>query len=139
MKRYLKLFAYSYAIISFFVFMLALGVNRYFEIALPLRVLFFGTVFISLLVALSIVVFRKTWGNGVLNVLIGYMVIFPVPFVLRAMFGTYLFQRSIAIYVLGFIYAALYSLVVLYASIKNKKTEAKLNSLLKDKQIDIEE
>lgn len=139
MKRYLKLFAYSYTIISFFVFMLAFGVNRYFEIALPLRVIFFGAVFISLLVALSIVVFRKTWGNGVLNVLIGYIVIFPVPFVLRAMFGTYLFQRSIAIYVLGLIYAVLYSLVVLYASIKNKKTEEKLNSLLKDKQIDIEE
>jgi len=119
--------------------MLALGINRYFEIALPLRALFFGAVFISLLVALSILVFKKTWGNGVLNVLVGYLVIFPVPFVLRAMFGTYLFQRSIAIYVLGFIYAALYSLVVLYASIKNKKTEEKLNSLLKDKQIDIEE
>jgi len=139
MKRYLKLFAYSYTIISFFVCMLALGINRYFEIALPLRALFFGAVFISLLVALSILVFKKTWGNGVLNVLVGYLVIFPVPFVLRAMFGTYLFQRSIAIYVLGFIYAALYSLVVLYASIKNKKTEEKLNSLLKDKQIDIEE
>jgi len=101
--------------------------------------LFFGSVIISLLIACSIIVFKKTWGNGVLNVIIGYVIIFPVPFVLRTMFGTYLFRRSIAIYILGLIYAVLYSLVILYGSIKNKKTEEKLNELLKEKQTDKEE
>jgi phosphotransferase system glucose/maltose/N-acetylglucosamine-specific IIC component len=139
MKRYFKLYAYSYAIVSFLVFILALGVNRYFEIMLPLRALFFGSVIISLLIACSIVIFKKTWGNGVLNVIVGYVIISPVPFVLRAMFGTYLFRTSVAIYILGLIYAVLYSLVILYGSIKNKKTEEKLNALLKEKQTDKEE
>ncbi|HBG32839.1 MAG TPA: hypothetical protein DEG42_02545 [Acholeplasmataceae bacterium] len=139
MKKYLKLYAYSYAIVSLIVFILALGINRYFEIALPLRALFIGGIIISLLIALSILIFKKTWGNGVLNVIVGYIIISPVPFVLRLMFGTYLFRTSVAIYILGFIYAVLYSLVILYGSIKNKKTEDKLNALLKDKQIDKEE
>ena len=139
MKKYLKLYAYSYAIVSLIVFILALGINRYFEIALPLRALFIGGIIISLLIALSILIFKKTWGNGVLNVIVGYIIISPVPFVLRLMFGTYLFRRSVAIYILGFIYAVLYSLVILYGSVKNKKTEDKLNALLKDKQIDKEE
>ena len=139
MKKYLKLYAYSYAIVSLIVFILALGINRYFEIALPLRALFIGGIIISLLIALSILIFKKTWGNGVLNVIVGYIIISPVPFVLRLMFGTYLFRTSVAIYILGFIYAVLYSLVILYGSVKNKKTEDKLNALLKDKQIDKEE
>ena len=92
MKKYLKLYAYSYAIVSLIVFILALGINRYFEIALPLRALFIGTIIISLLIALSILIFKKTWGNGVLNVIVGYIIISPVPFVLRLMFGTYLFK-----------------------------------------------
>jgi phosphotransferase system glucose/maltose/N-acetylglucosamine-specific IIC component len=139
MKKYLKLYAYSYAIVSLIVFILALGINRYFEIALPLRALFIGGIIISLLIALSILIFKKTWGNGVLNVIVGYIIISPVPFVLRLMFGIYLFRTSVAIYILGFIYAVLYSLVILYGSIKNKKTEDKLNALLKDKQINKEE
>ena len=139
MKKYLKLYAYSYAIVSLIVFILALGINRYFEIALPLRALFIGGIIISLLIALAILIFKKTWGNGVLNVIVGYIIISPVPFVLRLMFGTYLFRTSVAIYILGFIYAVLYSLVILYGSIKNKKTEDKLNALLKDKQINKEE
>jgi phosphotransferase system glucose/maltose/N-acetylglucosamine-specific IIC component len=139
MKKYLKLYAYSYAIVSLIVFILALGINRYFEIALPLRALFIGGIIISLLIALSIHIFKKTWGNGVLNVIVGYIIISPVPFVLRLMFGIYLFRTSVAIYILGFIYAVLYSLVILYGSIKNKKTEDKLNALLKDKQINKEE
>jgi len=94
---------------------------------------------ISMLIALSIVVFKKTWGNGVLNVIVGYIIISPVPFILRTMFGIYLFRTSIAIYILGLIYAVLYSLVILYGSIKNKKIEEKLNALLKDKQVTKEE
>jgi phosphotransferase system glucose/maltose/N-acetylglucosamine-specific IIC component len=135
MKKYLKLYAYSYAIVSFVICIFALGVNRYFEITLPLRALFFGSMLISMLIALSIVVFKKTWGNGVLNVIVGYIIISPVPFILRTMFGIYLFRTSIAIYILGLIYAVLYSLVILYGSIKNKKIEEKLNALLKDKQV----
>jgi len=139
MKKYLKLYAYSYAIVSFFIYIFALGVNRYFEITLPLRALFLGSMMISMLIALSIIVFKKTWGNGVLNVIVGYVIIFPVPFILRTMFGTYLFRRTIAIYILGLIYAVLYSLVILYGSIRNKKVEEKLNALLKDKQVSKED
>ncbi|MDO9628279.1 MAG: hypothetical protein Q7I99_00140 [Acholeplasmataceae bacterium] len=134
MKAYIKLYAYCYAIVSVVIFIFALFVNRRFEVTLPIRPLFWGSILISLLIALGINIFKKTWGNGVSNVIIGYLVMVPIPGILKVMFGNYIFQRSFAIYIFGLIYAILYSLVVLYASHKNKKMESKLNELLQERE-----
>jgi phosphotransferase system glucose/maltose/N-acetylglucosamine-specific IIC component len=50
------------------------------------------------------------------------------------MYGDYLFRRTYFIYLIGFVYALIYSLVILYTSRKNKITEEKLNELLKEKE-----
>lgn len=133
MKTYLKLYAYIYAIVSLLVFILALGIQRlYPDISLSIRTLFWGSIIISLLLALSIRVFKKTWGNGVLNVILGYLIILPAIYVIKTMYGTVLFRRTFVIYLLGLIYAVIYSFVILYASYRNKKEESKLNELIKD-------
>jgi phosphotransferase system glucose/maltose/N-acetylglucosamine-specific IIC component len=134
MKKFFKQYALIYAIASPLVFILALGIMRRHEVSLPIVVLFFGGIFISLLITSSIITFKKTWGNGVWNVIVGYLIMFPIPFILKRMYGDYLFRRPFAIYLLGLAYAIVYSLVILYASLKNKKNEDRLNELLQEKK-----
>lgn len=134
MKNYFKLYAYIYAIVSVVTFLLALAIMRIYDVTLQIRPLFWGSILISLLLALSIKVFKKTWGNGVLNVILGYLIILPAIFILRSMYGTVLFRRTIVIYLLGLIYAVIYSLIVLNSSLKNKKEESKLNKLLQNQE-----
>ncbi len=134
MKNYLKLYAIIYAIVNLAVFVLALAIMRNSNIILSIKTLFWGSIIISLLIALSIKVFKKTWGNGVLNVILGYLIILPATVVLRSMYGTFLFRRTFVVYLLGLIYAVIYSLVILYASLRNKKEEGKLNQLLEQQK-----
>ncbi len=140
MKQYFKLYAYIYAIVSVGVFILALGIMRlYSDVTLSVKALFWGSIIISCLLAFSIKVFKKTWGNGVLNVILGYLIILPAIYVLRTMYGAVLFRRTFVIYLLGLIYAVLYSLVILHASYRNKKEENKLNELIKNQSEETEE
>ncbi len=139
MKSYLKLYAYTYAIVSIIVFILALAIYRVYAVSLPIKNLFWGSIFISLLFALSLKVFKETWGNGVLNIIVGYLIILPITFIIRTMYGTVLFRGTFAIYILGLLYAVIYSLVILYGSVKNKKMESKLNELLKEQKDSTEE
>jgi len=134
MKKYLKLYSLIYAIASPVLFVLALGIIRRNDVSLGLGVIFLGGILISILIASSIIVFKKTWGNGVWNVIIGYLIMFPIPFILKRMYGDYLFRRPYFIYLVGLIYALIYSLVILYTSRKNKLTEEKLNELIKEEE-----
>ncbi len=134
MRTYLKRYAYAFAITAPITYVIAAGIMRRFDAVIPLRSVFLGSVLISLLIALSITVFKQTWGNGALNIIVGYLIIFPVPILIRQMFGVFLFRTTLALYVFGLIYTVVYSFVVLYASLSNRKTKEALNALLKDKK-----
>jgi phosphotransferase system glucose/maltose/N-acetylglucosamine-specific IIC component len=131
MKQFLNYFYKVFTITTLVIYLLALGLMRRSDITIAFRPLFWGGILTSLSITLAVVIFKKTWGNGVLNVIFGYLIMSPIPIFLRWMYGTYLFRRSFAIYILGLIYAVGYSLVILYASIRNRKTEDKLNEMLK--------
>jgi|GEM_PF-670907 phosphotransferase system glucose/maltose/N-acetylglucosamine-specific IIC component len=134
MKRYLKLFAYVYTLSNIISFVIALGVIRRYDVYLPIREIFIGTIFISLLIAAAIIIFKKTWGNGVMNVILGYIILLPVPFTINRMYDGYILRRPTFIYLFGLIYAVLYTLVLIYAHHRNKKDEKNLNDLIKDKE-----
>ncbi len=138
MKLFLNHFYKVFTITSLVIYLLALGLMRRLEMTIPFRPLFWGGILTSLSITFAIIVFKKTWGNGVLNVIFGYLIMAPIPIFLRWMYGTYLFRRSFAIYILGLIYAVGYSLVILYASLRNRKTEDKLNQMLKSNTEDSE-
>ncbi|MFP4187155.1 MAG: hypothetical protein ACLFSU_03180 [Acholeplasmataceae bacterium] len=141
MITYLKRYAYAYAITSIVILIVAVFVTRRFGVDLNSRALIallVRTMIISALIALSVTIIKQTWGNGMLNIVIGYLVIFPIPFMIRTMFGRALFRGTLALFLIGLIYALIYSLVVLYASLKNKRVEQKLNALLEDRQKDDE-
>jgi phosphotransferase system glucose/maltose/N-acetylglucosamine-specific IIC component len=134
MRHYLRRYATAYAIIQPLTIILALMIMRRFDVTVPMRGIFVGSVLISLLVALSVTIFKKTIGNGVANIILGWVTVFPVPFLVRIMFGTVLFRTSLVIYVFGLIYTVIYSFVVLYASLVNKKTKEDLNALLEHRE-----
>jgi hypothetical protein len=131
MKLFLSYFYKVFTITTLLIYLLALGLMRRLDTTISLRPLFWGGIFTSISITFAIIVFKKTWGNGVLNVIFGYLIMAPIPLFLRWMYGTYLFRRSFVIYILGLIYAVGYSLVILYASLRNRKTEDKLNAMLK--------
>lgn len=133
MKKFSLVYTKIYVIFTPISLFLAVLVNRRVTEDLNLFRLFLGGLIISVLGAFSYQVFKKTIGNGAWNVILSYLVAFPIPFVLRWMYETYLFKRPLAIYFMGFIYAVLYSMVVIYAKIRNKKDEQKLNDLLNQK------
>ena len=134
MRHYMRRYATAYAIIQPLAIILALMIMRRFEVTIPMRGIFLGSVLISVLVALSVTIFKKTIGNGVANIILGWVVVFPVPILIRAMFGTVLFRTSLVIYVFGLIYTVIYSFVVLYASLVNRKTKEDLNALLEHRE-----
>lgn len=134
MKRYLKFFAYVYTITNMVSFILALWVMRRYDVLLPIREIFLGVMFISFIIALSMILFKKTWGNGIVNVILGYLVLLPVPFTIYRMYDGYILRRPTFIYLLGFIYTLIYTLVLAYAHHRNKKDEKNLNALIHDKE-----
>lgn len=133
MKKFSAVYTKIYVIFTPISLFLAVLVNRRITSDLNIFRIFLGGIMISVLGAFSYQVFKKTIGNGAWNVLLSYVVAFPIPFVLRWMYEAYLFKKPLAIYFFGLIYAVLYSLVVIYASIRNKKDEQKLNDLLEHK------
>jgi ABC-type transport system involved in cytochrome c biogenesis permease subunit len=130
MKSFIKYYLIAYAICNVFILLIGAGLNRRLDANIYIGTLLIGSVMISLLIAFSKTVFDKTWGNGMANIMVGYLIIFPVPFILRRMFMGFLFRATLTIYIVGFMLAFLYGLVVVYASIRNKKEEVKLNELL---------
>ena len=133
MKKFKTLYIKLYAIITPISIFLGLAVNRRVEIDIPLLPFFLGPLLLSAIIAFSYLVYKKTIGNGAWNVLLAFLVAFPVPFILRWMYKAYIFDRPLVIYIFALIYAVLYSFVVLYASLRNKKDEQKLNELLNKK------
>jgi hypothetical protein len=133
MKSYIKQFAYGYTIINLISWIFAYRLYQ-IEAVLNIRALVFGPVLIALLSVASIQIFKgKTIKNPFFNVLFGYLVLFPIPFVLRNMYRPEWFSRPLAIYILGLVLALIYGFVVLYASIRNKQDAKDLNAYITDK------
>jgi hypothetical protein len=133
MKQYFKNFSYGYAIINIISWAFAF---RLFQVqaVLNIRALVFGPIIISLLWTGSMMIFKgKTIKNPFFNVLIGYLILFPIPFVLRNMFQPHWFSRPLAIYLLGLIVALIYGFVVFYASLRNHQDARDLNEFIQDK------
>lgn len=135
MKKFLTSFAIIYTISSMLSFTLAGIFLRFdqFELASP-SAIFFGTFLIALLISTSLRIYHTTWGNGILNVILAYLITFPVPFILQFMYRNLLFRVFRGIYILLGIYVFFYTIFLLYHHVKNKHSQTELNRLLsKDK------
>lgn len=130
MKIIIKRYVYSYAILNVLVWIIARSISINQEADLNLRALIWGPVLISLLISLSVFVFQLKMKNPLFNVVLGYLVLFPAAIILRVMYRPYIFNRVIALYIIGFIIALIYGFIIFYASLRNTKDAKALNALL---------
>ena len=130
MKQFIKRYAYSYASLNIVVWVVARMVFINQQADLNLRALIWGPVLISLLISGSIMIFQLKMKNPLINIVLGYLMLFPVAIILRIMYRPYLFNRAFALYAIGFIIALIYGFIILYASLRNTNDAKKLNALL---------
>ena len=137
MKRLFIRFSITFTLSSMLTFLIGSLAIRFeqFELASP-PVIFLGTFLISILITISLSIYKATWGNGLFNVILAYFLTAPVPFILQFMYRNLLFRFIRGIYVLLGIYVFFYSLFVLFHHVKNKQSQTDLNHLLGKKKKD---
>ncbi|MBN2540496.1 MAG: DUF3021 family protein [Bacilli bacterium] len=134
MKRYFNTFTKTlfFTIITF----LFLGIV-YYRVTQTIMPFFrptIGAILMSLIIALAIRVFKSEKGKAYVNVILGYLIIIPAMFVLRQVFGTFLFRQVWSLYILIAIVGVIYFIALLVASKRYKSEVDELNRLLLDKQ-----
>ncbi|XMB72443.1 hypothetical protein RJI07_00730 [Mycoplasmatota bacterium WC30] len=100
-----------------------------------------GVILISIFISLAIRIFKSEKGIALINSILGYILIIPVLFILRNLFGNYLFRFSWYIYIVMAVIGVIYGIALLVSSRKYKSEVDELNRLLlkKDKEEDKEE
>ena len=134
MKKFAMTFSYIFTTVSIFSFLIGRITLRFeqFELARP-SAIFMGTMLIAFLIAISIKIYESRKGNGILNVVVAYIITAPVPFILQFMYQNLLFRFIRGIYILLGIYVLFYTLFILFQHIKNRQSQKELNDLLPKK------
>ncbi len=139
MKTFGKRYLWVYLIVHLLFFVLALIVFRRAEVSYPFIRLEIGALLISVILSASISLFRMEKGNSIVNTILGYLAIIPAIFLLRTIFGTYLFRFSWLIYIAMVLVGIIYGVAVWVVSLKYKKEVQDLNQMLQAKEEAIEE
>ncbi|MBE0701298.1 MAG: hypothetical protein IH571_06395 [Acholeplasmataceae bacterium] len=134
MKRYATLYLKSFFAINIVFFLLAIIVYRRANISLPFIRLEFGVLIVSLFVASTLFIFKLEKGNSVLNVILGYIILIPAIFVIRSVFGQYLFRFTWLIYIIFVVVGVIYGIVVYVVSRRYQAEVDELNRLLDEKK-----
>lgn len=136
MKEFGKLYLKVFFIIHLISLVLAFMVLRRTEYNYPFIRIELGILLISLISSFSIWLFKLEKGYSLLNTVLGYLVFIPALFVLRFVYGNYLFRFTWLIYVIMVIIGIMYGIAVYVVSKKYKKEVDELNELLKHKDDD---
>jgi hypothetical protein len=133
MKPIFKRLIITYFWVSLVTSVLALLINRLpmLDQTIQLGEVFIGSILIALSLTLAITVYRSRWGNGVGNVIGGYLLALPIPFIVRRIYFPLLFRFVGLIYILVAIYVVFYLIFIAYHHAKNKQSSDDLNALLK--------
>jgi len=134
-KRYFNTFFKVFFFTTLPMILIGIAVYRRADYRVPYVWITIGTIFIALIIALAIRVFRSEKGKGYVNAILGYIIIIPALFVLRFMFGSYLFRRASELYILIAIVGVIYGIALLVASRKYKSEVSELNRLLLNKEV----
>jgi len=114
-------------------------VYRNSDVRLPYLKLELGGLLISIILGISIFLFRLEKGNSIFNIVLGYLSIIPALLVLRGVFGTHLFRSASLLYIIMIIIGVIYLIVVFIVSKRYKQEVDHLNSLLEEKNRKTEE
>ena len=139
MKKYFKYFLVCFFIVNILMILLSAIVYRNSDVRLPYLKLELGGLLISIILGISIFLFRLEKGNSIFNIVLGYLSIIPALLVLRGVFGTYLFRSASLLYIIMIIIGVIYLIVVFIVSKRYKQEVDHLNSLLEEKNRKTEE
>jgi hypothetical protein len=91
----------------------------------------FGSIIISILIQLAWWIYQQKWGNGILSVLLAFVVILPIAPLIRRIYFPLLFRLVGFAYFILFIYLVVYTILIAFHHAKNKKDSDDLNQLIK--------
>jgi hypothetical protein len=83
------------------------------------------------LIQLAWWIYQQKWGNGIISVLLAFVVILPIAPLIRRIYFPLLFRLVGFAYFLLFIYLVVYTIFIVYHHAKNKKDSEDLNQLIK--------
>jgi hypothetical protein len=133
MKAMLRSYAQTYTITS-----IAMGLLGWLTNLLPaiqgrvlLAEIVFGSIIISLLIQFAIWVYKQKWGNGIISVLLAFVVILPIAPLIGRIYFPLVFRLVGFAYIILFIYLVFYTILIAYHHAKNKKDSDDLNQLIK--------
>ncbi len=134
LKKYFRTFVKTFFFTTIpFIFLTGIIIRR-FEVNVPYIKATISGIIISIFISLAIRVFKSEKGIAIINSILGYILIIPVLFVLRSMFGNYLFRFSWYIYILMAIIGVIYGIALLVSSKRYKAEVNELNRLLLEKE-----
>ena len=133
MKKYLKIFSYVYSLVILVFIIISFSILRNLNIDTPFLRLAIGGLIISVFISGSIVFFKAKSLNTIIRVIGGFIIILPVIFITRNLFGVMVFRYSSIVYAFALLCALTYSVIVLLISHKSKKEEKELNDLISKK------
>jgi hypothetical protein len=90
----------------------------------------FGSILISMLIQLAMWIYQQKWGNGILSILLAFVVILPIAPLIRRIYFPLLFRLVGFVYMLLLIYLVIYTILIAYHHAKNKKDSDDLNQLI---------
>jgi hypothetical protein len=132
MKQLLKSFAQTYTITS-----ISMGLLGWLTNLLPaiqgrvlLAEIVFGSIMIALLIQFALWIYQQKWGNGIISVLLAFVVILPIAPLIRRIYFPLLFRLVGFVYFILFIFLIIYIILIVYHHAKNKKDSEDLNQLI---------
>jgi hypothetical protein len=133
MKAMLRSYAQTYTITS-----IAMGLLGWLTNLIPAiqgRVLLveivFGSIIISILIQFALWIYHQKWGNGIISVLLAFVVILPIAPLIGRIYFPLVFRLVGFAYIILFIYLVFYTILIAYHHAKNKKDSDDLNQLIK--------
>ena len=135
LKKFFVQYSIVFTITSIIIYFLAMGSLRVSDnfIFRP-QVMLIGLLIIALLITLSLITFNASWGNGVINIIVSYLIIIPIPFITRIIFMNRIFRLFQSIYILLGLYLIGYLLYTWITHASANKEKNVLNHLLKEKK-----
>jgi hypothetical protein len=130
MKEFLKRFCVSFVVVNIVFLFVALFVVHRFGIELGFIRLSIGTFTVTLFVAFSMMLFKAHIINGLVSTVLGFLAVLPVVFIMRRIFGVFIFKFSFMIYVLSILIAVIYGIAIVILSKKYQNDDRYLNELL---------
>jgi hypothetical protein len=133
MKAMLRSYAQTYTITS-----IAMGLLGWLTNLIPaiqgrvlLAEIVFGSIIISILIQLALWIYHQKWGNGIISVLLAFVVILPIAPLIGRIYFPLVFRLVGFAYIILFIYLVFYTILIAYHHAKNKKDSDDLNQLIK--------